>query len=41
MDLCKELVNGPGYAVCPIENMQLFKKSRDALVDRMNISTDL
>ena len=39
MDLCKELVNGPGYAVCPIENMQLFKKSRDALVDRINIST--
>ncbi len=39
MDLYKELVNGPGYAVCPIEDMQLFKKARDSFVDRMNIST--
>ena len=39
MDLCKELVNGSGYAVRPIENMQLFKKLRDSFVDKMNIST--
>ena len=38
MDLYKELVNGPGYAVCPIENMQLFKKLRDSFIDRFNIS---
>ena len=39
MDLCKELVNGSGYAVRPIENMQLFKKLRDSFVGKMNIST--
>ena len=39
MDLYKELIEGPGYAVCPIEDMQLFKKARDSFVDRMNIST--
>jgi sporadic carbohydrate cluster 2OG-Fe(II) oxygenase len=38
MDLCKELVKGSGYAICPIEDMQLFKKSRDALIDRISIS---
>jgi sporadic carbohydrate cluster 2OG-Fe(II) oxygenase len=40
MDLYEELVSGPGYAVCPIENMQLFKESRDSLVDKLNISAD-
>ena len=39
MDLYKELVNGLGYAVCPIENMQLFKKLKDSFVEKMNIST--
>ena len=39
MDLYEELVHGPGYAVCPIENMQLFKKLRDSFVEKMNIST--
>ena len=39
MDLYKELVNGLGYAVCPIENMQLFKKLRNSFVNKMNIST--
>ena len=29
MDLYKELVYGLGYAVCPVENMQHFKKLRD------------
>ena len=40
MDLYEELVHGPGYAVCPIENMQLFKKLRDSFVEKMNISTE-
>ena len=40
MDLYEELVNGPGYAVCSIENMQLFKESRDSLVDKANVSVD-
>ena len=39
MDLYEELVHGSGYAVCPIENMQLFKKLRDSFVEKMNIST--
>lgn len=38
MDLYEELVNGPGYAVCSIENMRLFKESRDSLMDKANIS---
>ena len=40
MDLYKELVNGLGYAVCPIENMRLFKKLRDSFVDKMNMPTE-
>ena len=40
MDLYEELVDGPGYAVCPIENMQVFKKLRDSFVEKMNISTE-
>ena len=39
MDLYEELVHGSGYAVCPIENMQLFKKLRDSFVEKMNIAT--
>ena len=38
MDLYEELVNGPGYAVCSIENMQLFKETRDSLIDKVNVS---
>ena len=40
MDLYEELIHGSGYAVCPIENMQLFKKLRDSFVEKMNISTE-
>ena len=40
MDLYEELVRGPGYAVCSIENMQLFKKLRDSFLDKINISTE-
>ena len=38
MDLYKELVNGPGYAVCPIENIKIFEKLRDSFIERINIS---
>ena len=38
MDLYEELVSGPGYVVCSIENMQLFKESRDSLIDKVNVS---
>ena len=38
MDIYEELVNGPGYAVCSIENMQLLKESRDSLVDKVDVS---
>ena len=37
MDLYKELVEGKGYAVCPIENMQIFEKLRDSFLDKINI----
>ena len=37
MDLYKELVHGAGYAVRPIEDMELFKKLRDSFVEKMNI----
>jgi sporadic carbohydrate cluster 2OG-Fe(II) oxygenase len=40
MDLYEELVDGPGYAVCSIENMQLFKKLRDSFLDKINITTE-
>jgi sporadic carbohydrate cluster 2OG-Fe(II) oxygenase len=40
MDLCEELVSGPGYAICSIENMRLFKESRDSLIEKANISFD-
>ena len=36
MDLYKELVNGLGYAVCPIDNMQHFNNLRDSFIDKMN-----
>ena len=40
MDLYEELVHGSGYAVCPIEDMPLFKKLRDSFVEKMDISTE-
>ena len=40
MDLYEELVHGPGYAVCPVENIQLFKKLRDCFIGKINISTE-
>ena len=38
MDVYEEIVNGPGYAVCSIENMQLLEESRDSLVDKVEVS---
>jgi sporadic carbohydrate cluster 2OG-Fe(II) oxygenase len=38
MDIHKELVHGPGYAVFSIENMQIFEKLRDSFINRINIS---
>ncbi len=37
MDLSNELVNGRGYAVCPIENMHYFNKIRDSFVEKIEI----
>ena len=38
MDIYEELVNGPVYAVCSIENMQLLKESRDSLIGKVDVS---
>ncbi len=40
MDIYKEINEGIGYAVCPIENIKLFKKLRDSFVDNMKISSN-
>ena len=37
MDIIKELTNGPGYAVFPVENMDIFKTIRDNIVSKINI----
>jgi len=39
MDLHKELVFGKGYAIFPIENMQVFEKLRNSFIDKINISS--
>jgi len=39
MDLYKELISGQGYAVYPIERIDIFKKLRDSFVEKMTIST--
>ena len=40
MDLYKELVHGPGYAVCPIDDIQLFNKLKDSFIEKMNIPSE-
>ena len=40
MDIYKELNEGLGYAVCPIENMEIFKKLRDSFVESIKISSN-
>ena len=38
MDIYKELTSGHGYAVVPVENMEMFTKLRYSFVERINIS---
>jgi len=38
MDIHKELMHGHGYAVVPIDDIQIFKKLRDSFIERINIS---
>jgi len=38
MDIYNELTSGHGYAVVPVENMEMFTKLRDSFVERINIS---
>ena len=40
MDIYKKLVKGKGYAVIPVENMQMFEKLRESFIERINISID-
>ena len=40
MDLYKELTNGAGYAICPIENVQLFTELRDSFINKINLPTE-
>ena len=39
MDLYKELISGQGYAIYPIERIDIFKKLRDSFIEKMTIST--
>ena len=39
MNLYEELVNGVGYAVCPIDDIKLFKSLRDSFVGRVSLPT--
>ncbi len=41
MDVQKELITGKGYAVFPIENIDIFKKLRDTFIEKINISNKL
>jgi len=38
MEIKKELMHGKGYAVISIENMDIFKKLRDAFIEKINTS---
>ena len=40
MELYKELINGKGYAICPIENVQLFTELRDSFINKINLPTE-
>lgn len=37
MNIKKELISGKGYAIVPVENLNLFKKLRDNFVSKINI----
>lgn len=41
MDIKKELITGKGYAVFPIENIDIFKKLRETFIEKINISNKL
>ena len=40
MEIKKELMYGKGFAVISIENMDLFKKLRDAFIEKINTSNE-
>ena len=40
MDIYKELNEGLGYAIFPIENMELFNKLRDSFIENIKISSN-
>ena len=40
MDIHKEITQGKGYAVVPIDNMQIFTKLRDSFIEKINISNN-
>ncbi len=40
MNIKKQLVSGKGYAIVPVENLNLFKKLRDNFVRKINISNN-
>ncbi len=37
MNIKKELISGKGYAIVPVENLNLFKKLRDNFVSKINV----
>ena len=37
MNIKKQLVSGKGYAIVPVENLNLFKKLRDNFVNKINV----
>jgi len=40
MNIEKELNEGKGYAICPVENLELFRKLRDSFVDNIKTSSE-
>lgn len=40
MNVREQLVNGPGYCICTIDNIQLFEKLRDSFVNSVEIPTE-
>jgi len=40
MDIHKEITQGKGYAVVPIDDMRIFTKLRDSFIEKINISNN-
>ena len=40
MNIHNELINGCGYVILPIENMNIFNKLRETFLDKMENSND-